>query len=118
MTFKGQDALDYVRYGHGDNDFFRASRHFIRQITHQDSMRKLLDFSNKLASIFGHYFEVDKAFLKPSNLLGLARTAFLAGQHAPVNEVRFPAYESPTRRSSTRTSTTSATRSRRPTRSS
>ncbi len=100
QKLKGQDALDYVRYRHGDNDFFRASRQqdFIRQITHQDGVRKLLDFSkrNQLARIFGRYFEVDKAFLKPSNLLGLARTgAFLAGQHAPVNEVRFPAYESP-----------------------
>ena len=24
QKLKGQDALDYVRYRHGDNDFFRA----------------------------------------------------------------------------------------------
>ena len=39
QKLKGQDALDYVRYRHGDNDFFRASRQqdFLRQITHQDA---------------------------------------------------------------------------------
>ena len=34
QKLKGQDALDYVRYRHGDNDFFRAARQqdFLRQI--------------------------------------------------------------------------------------
>jgi LCP family protein required for cell wall assembly len=94
QKLKGQDALDYVRYRHGDNDFFRASRQqdFLRQISHQGGVRKLLDFGKRdeLARIFGHYFEVDKSFLKPSNLLGLAKTGlFLVGNKAPVNEVRF-----------------------------
>ena len=45
QKLKGQDALDYVRYRHGDNDFFRASRQqdFLRQMTHQDAIRALLD---------------------------------------------------------------------------
>ena len=45
QKLKGQDALDYVRYRHGDNDFFRASRQqdFLRQISHQDAVRALLD---------------------------------------------------------------------------
>jgi LCP family protein required for cell wall assembly len=94
QKLKGQDALDYVRYRHGDNDFFRASRQqdFLRQISHQDGVRKLLDFSKRkeLARIFGHYFEVDKSFLKASNLIGLLQTGlFLVNHHAPVNEVRF-----------------------------
>ena len=94
----GQDALDYVRYRHGDNDFFRATRQqdFLRQISHQDAVRELLDVSQrkKLAHIFGRYFEVDKSFVSASNLIGLAKTGlFLTGQKAPVNEVRFPAYE-------------------------
>jgi LCP family protein required for cell wall assembly len=98
QKLKGQDALDYVRYRHGDNDFFRASRQqdFLRQVTHQDATRALLDFSQrkKLARIFGRYFEVDKSFLTASNLIGLARTGlFMINQKAPVNEVRFPAYE-------------------------
>ncbi|HWK29879.1 MAG TPA: LCP family protein [Solirubrobacter sp.] len=97
QKLKGQDALDYVRYRHGDSDFFRASRQqdFLRQISHQDAVRALLDVSKRkeLAHIFGKYFEVDKSFVSTSNLLGLAKTGlFLTGKHAPVNEVRFPAY--------------------------
>jgi LCP family protein required for cell wall assembly len=95
---KGQDALDYVRYRHGDNDFFRASRQqdFLRQISHQDAVRALLNYDKRheLARIFGHYFEVDKSFLSTSNLIGLAQTGlYMANNKAPVNEVRFPAYE-------------------------
>jgi LCP family protein required for cell wall assembly len=98
QKLKGQDALDYVRYRHGDNDFFRASRQqdFLRQITHQDGVRALLDVGKRkeLARIFGNYFEVDKSFLSKSNLVGLLKMGlFLANSHAPVNEVRFPAYE-------------------------
>ncbi len=95
----GSDALDYVRYRHGDSDLFRAARQqdFLRQISHQGGVRKLLDFGKRdeLAHIFGHYFEVDKSFVKPSNLIGLAKTGlYLIGHKAPVNEVRFPATES------------------------
>ena len=98
QRLKGQDALDYVRYRHGDNDFFRATRQqdFLRQISHQDAVRALLDVSKRkqLAHIFGRYFEVDKSFVSASNLIGLAKTGvFLTGEKAPVNEVRFPAYE-------------------------
>jgi polyisoprenyl-teichoic acid--peptidoglycan teichoic acid transferase len=98
QKLKGQDALDYVRYRHGDNDFYRASRQqdFLRQMTHQDAVRALLDPSKRkeLARVFGRYFEVDKSFVTASNLIGLAKTGlFLAGEHAPVNEVRFPATE-------------------------
>jgi LCP family protein required for cell wall assembly len=98
QRLKGQDALDYVRYRHTDNDFFRASRQqdFLRQITHQDGVRALLNFDKRkeLAHIFGRYFEVDKSFVSASNLIGLAKTGlFMVDKKAPVNEVRFPAYE-------------------------
>jgi polyisoprenyl-teichoic acid--peptidoglycan teichoic acid transferase len=98
QKLKGQDALDYVRYRHGDNDFFRATRQqdFLRQITHEDGVRKLLDVGKRkrLARIFGRYFEVDKSFLSKSNIIGLLQMGlFLANAHAPVNEVRFPAHE-------------------------
>jgi polyisoprenyl-teichoic acid--peptidoglycan teichoic acid transferase len=94
----GQDALDYVRYRHGDNDFFRAARQqdFLRQVSHQDAVRQLLQPRkiNSLAHIFGRYFEVDDSFVKPSNLLALAKTGlYMAQSKAPVNEVPFPAYE-------------------------
>jgi LCP family protein required for cell wall assembly len=99
QKLKGSDALDYVRYRHGDNDFFRASRQqdFLRQLTHQGAVRKLLDIGKRkeLARIFGRYFEVDRSFRSASNLIQLAKLGlFLTSRHAPVNEVRFPAEES------------------------
>src|SRR5262249_54182351 len=70
---------------------------FLRQISHQGGVRKLLDFGKRdeLAHIFGHYFEVDKSFVKPSNLIGLAKTGlFMIGKKAPGNDVHFPATDS------------------------
>jgi LCP family protein required for cell wall assembly len=98
QKLKGQDALDYVRYRHGDNDFFRASRQqdFLRQITHQDAVRQLLDVSKRreLAKVFGRYFEVDESFTNASNLIALGQLGlYMAQERAPVNEVRFPATE-------------------------
>ena len=98
QKLKGQDALDYVRYRHGDNDFFRASRQqdFLRQISHQDGVRALLDVSKRkeLATVFGRYFEVDDSFTKASNLIALAQLGlYMAQEKAPINEVRFPATE-------------------------
>ena len=87
-----------MRYRHFDNDFFRASRQqdFLRQVSHQDAIRQLLDASKikELAHIFGRYFEVDDSFVKTSNLIGMAQLGlYMAQSKAPVNEVRFPAYE-------------------------
>ena len=65
-------------------------------MSRQDSIRALLDVGKRktLARIFGDFLEVDKSFVRASNLIGLARTGqFLVGQRAPINEVRFPAYE-------------------------
>ena len=98
QRLKGQDALDYVRYRHFDNDFFRASRQqdFLRQITHQDGVRQLLDVGKRkeLAHVFGRYFEVDDSFVETSNLVALGKLGlFMAQSQAPVNEVRFPATE-------------------------
>jgi LCP family protein required for cell wall assembly len=98
QKLKGQDALDYVRYRHFDNDFFRAARQqdFLRQVSHQDAVRQLLDPSKtkRLARVFGRYFEVDKSFVSASNLIGLAQMGlYMAQSKAPVNEVPFQAYE-------------------------
>jgi polyisoprenyl-teichoic acid--peptidoglycan teichoic acid transferase len=96
----GRQALDYVRYRHGDNDLFRAARQqdFLRQLMHQDGVKKLLSLSDavKLARIFGKYFEVDKSFRSSKTIISLLKMGiYLTGHHAPVNEVRFPAYDSP-----------------------
>ena len=50
----GQDALDYVRYRHSDNDFVRAARQqdFLRQVRSQVTFRKLLDNVDKMIDIF------------------------------------------------------------------
>ena len=99
QKLKGQDALDYVRYRHGDNDFFRATRQqdFLRQISHQDAVRALLDVEQAQGAR-AHLRPATSRSTSPScsasNLIGLAKTGlFLTGKKAPVNEVRFPAYE-------------------------
>jgi LCP family protein required for cell wall assembly len=95
----GRRALDYVRYRHGDSDFFRADRQqdFLRQIAGQDNVRQLLDFGQRrrIATIFGRYFQVDKSFLSTRNVLGMLHMAvYLLQNHSPVEQIPFPAYES------------------------
>ena len=52
------------------------------------------DSRKELAHIFGRYFEVDDSFVKASNLIAMAQLGlYMAQSKAPVNEVRFPAYE-------------------------
>ena len=99
QRLKGQDALDYVRYRHGDNDFFRAARQqdFLRQISHQDAVRALLDVEQAQGAgadlrplLRGR--QVVREGLEPDRP-GARPGCLMAGQKAPVNEVRFPAYE-------------------------
>ena len=94
----GQDALDYVRYRHGDNDLVRAARQqgFLRQLTHQAGVRKLMNFDQRkrLVRIFARYFDVDRSFLSPKTVLGMLRTAiYLTSHDAHVDEVRFQVSE-------------------------
>jgi LCP family protein required for cell wall assembly len=95
----GQDALDYVRYRHTDNDFIRAARQqdFLRQARSQSGVRKLADIGKrkKLARAFGRYFEVDRSFKSSKELLSMLKLGIYLIQEAPtVNEVRFRATES------------------------
>ena len=90
----GQDALDYVRYRHTDNDFIRAARQqdFLRQARAQSGVRKLADISKrkKLARAFGRYFEVDRSFKSSKELLSMLKLGIYLIQESPtVNEVRF-----------------------------
>ena len=66
QKLKGQDALDYVRYRHTDNDFIRAARQqdFLRQARNMSGVRKLFSVGDRkrLAKVFGRYFTVDKSF--------------------------------------------------------
>ena len=119
QRLKGQDALDYVRYRHGDNDFFRASRQqdFLRQMTHQDAVRALLDPSKRkeLAQVFGRYFEVDKSFVTASNLIGAGQDRALPGRRAGAGQRGpLPRRPRPRTRPSTATSTSRTRRCARP----
>ncbi len=100
QKLKGQDALDYVRYRHTDNDFIRAARQqdFLRQARNQAGIRKLFAPGDrkKLAKAFGRYFTVDKSFRSNREIFSMLRLAlYLIQENPSVNEVRFRADEAP-----------------------
>jgi LCP family protein required for cell wall assembly len=96
----GMDALDYVRYRHGDNDLVRARRQqdFLRQIRKQLGARKLMDPSPKnlraLARLFARYFDYDKHLQDTKQILRLAKLV-LGTAGLPVVEVPFRALDAP-----------------------
>jgi LCP family protein required for cell wall assembly len=99
QKLKGQDALDYVRYRHTDNDFIRAARQqdFLRQARSQSGVKKLFQVGKRkqLARAFGRYFTVDKSFRSNREIFSMIRLALYLVQKSPsVNEVRFRASES------------------------
>jgi polyisoprenyl-teichoic acid--peptidoglycan teichoic acid transferase len=96
----GQDALDYVRFRHTDNDIVRAARQqdFLRQARNTAGFKKLLAVGDrdKLARVFARYFQFDQSFTKTKEIFSLLRLGLFLAQHAPsVNEVRFPYYDAP-----------------------
>jgi polyisoprenyl-teichoic acid--peptidoglycan teichoic acid transferase len=96
----GMDALDYVRYRHGDNDLVRAARQqdFLRQIRKQLGARKLMDPSPKnlrtLAKLFARYFDYDKGLNSTKQILRLAKLV-LGTASLPVVQVPFRAVDAP-----------------------
>jgi polyisoprenyl-teichoic acid--peptidoglycan teichoic acid transferase len=99
QKLRGQDALDYVRYRHTDNDFIRAARQqdFLRQARSQAGVKRLFQFGKRktLVRAFSRYFTVDKSFAKSKELFSMFRLALYLVQKSPsVNEVRFRAGES------------------------
>jgi polyisoprenyl-teichoic acid--peptidoglycan teichoic acid transferase len=98
----GKDALDYVRYRHGDNDLVRAARQqdFLRQAKNAAGVRQLLagglGESRHLIQVFSRYFRVDKSLRSNKQVLSLLKLAiYLSGKNPKVNEVKFPAYDAP-----------------------
>jgi len=92
----GQDALDYVRYRHTDNDFIRAARQqgFLRQARTQRGVRKLVSIGDreKLMRVFGRFFQVDKSFRSTKHVVSMIKLAFSLVQGSPsVDQVRFRA---------------------------
>jgi LCP family protein required for cell wall assembly len=92
QRLKGQDALDYVRYRHGDNDLVRAARQqdFLRQVRNQAGVRKLLNFNERhqLATIFARYTDTDKGLRRKKDVFSLLKLVLFTGRK-PVREVRF-----------------------------
>lgn len=87
----GQQALDYVRYRHTDNDFVRAARQqdFLRQIKSQYGIGKLAADPHQLTRTLGPYMTTDADLHSVDALLKLANlVAFSASK--PIREVHFP----------------------------
>jgi LCP family protein required for cell wall assembly len=92
QKLKGKDALDYVRYRHGDNDLVRAARQqdFLRQLRNAAGARKLLDYRRRrqLATIFARYTDTDKGLRHTKDVFSLLKLVLFTGRK-PVREVRF-----------------------------
>jgi LCP family protein required for cell wall assembly len=98
----GKDALDYVRYRHGDNDLVRAARQqdFLRQAKDAAGVRRLLSgglgAKRHLIQVFSRYFRVDESLRSNKQVLSLLKLAiFLSAKNPKVNQVRFSAHDAP-----------------------
>ena len=92
QKLKGKDALDYVRYRHGDNDLVRAARQqdFLRQVRNAAGARRLLNYRKRreLAKLFARYTDTDKGLRSRKDVFSLLKLVLFTGQK-PVREVRF-----------------------------
>ena len=102
QKLKGQDALDYVRYRHGDNDLVRAARQqdFLRQAKNAAGVRRLLagglGEKRHLIQVFSRYFRVDESLRSNKQVLSLLKLAiYLSTKNPKVNEVKFRAHDAP-----------------------
>ena len=102
QKLKGRDALDYVRYRHGDNDLVRAARQqdFLRQAKNAAGVRRLLSgglgAKRHLIQVFSRYFRVDESLRSNKQVLSLLKLAIYLSAHNPkVNEVKFRAHDAP-----------------------
>ena len=90
QKLRGQDALDYVRYRHTDNDFIRAARQqdFLRQARGQAGVRRLVAVRDRkrLARVFGRYFEVDRSFRSTKEILSMLQAGVLPDPGEPERQ--------------------------------
>jgi LCP family protein required for cell wall assembly len=88
----GQDALDYVRYRHLDNDLIRAARQqsFIGEAKNQIGVSSVWSNRDELLEIFGKSVRTD--IDSPTAILSLLK---LVAESAtkPIQEVQFPAQD-------------------------
>jgi LCP family protein required for cell wall assembly len=88
----GQQALDYVRFRHLDNDIVRAARQqtFLREANAQLSTSSLLHNLNPLVKAFAKATSSDANLQTSRGILRLLRLA-ASSTGRPVRQVRFPA---------------------------
>jgi LCP family protein required for cell wall assembly len=86
----GQDALDYVRYRHFDDDLVRAARQqsFLAAAKEQVGLGRIFGDRKELLRIFGRYTQTDIARQNTSAILRLLKLAFEASKN-PIREVHF-----------------------------
>ena len=85
----GQDALDYVRYRHFDDDLVRAARQqdFLRQAKDQIGLGRIFGDRKELLRIFGRYTQTDIR-AEHAAILRLLKLAFESSKN-PIREVHF-----------------------------
>lgn len=86
----GADALDYVRYRHGDNDLVRAARQqdFLRQARTQIGVADLLGDRHALLRLLGRHTRTD---IRGSKQVTALAKLVVAAADKPVVQVPFPA---------------------------
>ena len=88
----GQQALDYVRYRHGDNDFLRSARQqdFLRQAKEQIGLGRLFGDRKQLLTIFADSTDTD--IDGSTAVLRLLKLAFESSKN-PIQQIPFRAGE-------------------------
>ena len=86
----GQDALDYVRYRHFDDDLVRAARQqsFLAAAKEQIGLGRIFGDRKELLRIFGRYTQTDIARQNTAAILRLLKLAFESSKN-PIREVHF-----------------------------
>ena len=84
----GQNALDYVRFRHDDNDLVRAARQqdFLRQAKDQVGARRIIEDRKQFVRLFGRYAETD--IRGTDDILQIFKLAAFSIGH-PIREVHF-----------------------------
>jgi LCP family protein required for cell wall assembly len=84
-----QDALDYVRYRHTDNDIVRAARQqgFLRSLKAQIGVKRIINERKELLKIFGQYTSSDIGGSKKT-VLRLLKLV-VASANLPIHQVQF-----------------------------
>jgi LCP family protein required for cell wall assembly len=90
----GQDALDYVRFRHADNDLVRGARQqdFLGQAKSQIGVSRLFSDRKGLLRIFATYTQTD--IRGTDAILRLLKLVFESAGH-PVQKVAFPGIDGP-----------------------